>query len=89
MFQFITITLLSFTGLYDLCFARRGRPICLAVFTFIAFLMTPLLFVAYFAKVMAPSVIDENGNLHLAQALEAPTVLAFFIQLIAFPLKMF
>ena len=89
MFQFITITMLSFTGLYNVCFARKGRPICLAVFTCIAFLLTPLLFVAYFAKVMAPNVIDENGKVHLAQALEAPTVLAFFIQLIAFPLKMF
>jgi len=46
-FQLLTITLLSFTGFYNFCFARKGRPICLVVFTYTAFLVTPLLFVSF------------------------------------------
>jgi len=46
-FQLLTITLLSFTGFYNFCFARKGRPICLVVFTYTAFFVTPLLFVLF------------------------------------------
>jgi hypothetical protein len=86
-FQLLTITFLSFTGFYNFCFARKGRPICLVVFTYTAFLVTPLLFGSFFYLVMLQDM-RQDGKFVLPSAMEAPTVLAFFIQIIAFPLKM-
>lgn len=85
-FQLLTITLLSFTGFYNVCFARKGRPICLVVFTYIAFLVTPLLFGTFFYLAMLQPL--KSGRAVMLPR-QAPTLLAFFIQIIAFPLKMF